>query len=164
MELRIGHGFDIHAFSDDPECRLVLGGVHIAGAQGLEGHSDADVIAHACADALLSPAGMKDIGVHFPDSDDRWRGADSMAMLSHTVELLKDARFRILNVDITVVAEQPKISPHRTAIEQSMTQTLGAQVTVKGKRAESLGAIGRSEGIAAFALALLELTEKVTVQ
>jgi len=154
--IRVGHGFDVHRFADDGTRRLRLGGVDIPGGPGLAGHSDADVIAHAVADALLGGAGRGDIGELFPDSDPAWAGADSMALLARVVALVTGDGWGVANVDVTVVAEAPKIAPHRAAIETSLTGVVGAPVTVKGKRAEGMGALGRQEGIACWAVALLE--------
>lgn len=161
MTLRIGHAFDIHKFSDDPDRTLVLGGITFDGP-GLVGHSDADVLAHACTDAILSPAGLGDIGQHFPDTDPEWAGADSIAMLRHAVSLLHDRRASVVNIDLTVVAERPKIAPARGPIEQLLTEVVGAPVTVKGKRAEGLGALGRAEGIACWAVALIDIDEETS--
>lgn len=157
MNLRIGHGFDVHPFSDDAERPLVLGGVVFEGARGLVGHSDADVIAHACTDAILSPAGLGDIGQMFPDTDPALAGADSIEMLRHAVSLLADIGAGVVNVDVTVVAEAPKLAPRRGEIQDLLAGVIGAPVTVKGKRAEGLGALGRSEGIACWAVALIEV-------
>ena len=157
MSLRIGHGFDVHPFSDDPDRTLVLGGVIFDGAAGLVGHSDADVIAHACIDAILSPAGLGDVGSLFPDTDPALAGADSIAMLAEAVSLLNERDIHVVNIDVTVVAEQPKIAPRRAELEQRLSATVDAPVTVKGKRAEGLGALGRSEGIACWAVALIEV-------
>ena len=151
--MRIGQGFDVHPFSDDAGRRLVLGGVELDGP-GLRGHSDADVLAHAIADALLGAAGLGDIGQHFPDTDPAWRGADSIELLRHVVGLLDG--WRIANVDCTVVLEAPKLAPHRQRIQDVLSAAVGAPVSVKAKRAEGLGAIGRGEGIACWAIALLE--------
>jgi 2-C-methyl-D-erythritol 2,4-cyclodiphosphate synthase len=153
--LRIGQGFDLHPFSDDPERRLVLGGVEFPGERGLAGHSDADVIAHAVTDALLGAAGMGDIGQHFPDTDPTLAGADSIGMLGQAVADVRAAGWVLQNVDCTVVLEAPKLAPRRDAISGRLSATVGAPVTVKGKRAEGLGALGRSEGVACFAVALL---------
>jgi 2-C-methyl-D-erythritol 2,4-cyclodiphosphate synthase len=153
--LRIGQGFDVHRVSSDDSRRLVLGGVHFVGEAGLEGHSDADAIAHAITDALLSAAGLGDIGEHFPDTDPTWRGADSMKMLGQVVGLVRGSGHEIVNVDCTVIAEAPKLSPRKTEIISALTKVIGAPVTVKGRRAERLGALGRREGIAAFSVALL---------
>ena len=154
--IRVGHGFDVHRFADDGVRPLRLGGVEVPSRRGLAGHSDADVIAHAVADALLGGAGRGDIGELFPDSDPAWAGADSMALLAQVVALVTGDGWVVANVDATVVAEAPKIAPHRGAIEQHLTATVGAPVTVKGKRAEGMGALGREEGIACWAVALLE--------
>jgi 2-C-methyl-D-erythritol 2,4-cyclodiphosphate synthase len=154
--IRVGHGFDAHRFAEEPGRPLRLGGVEVPGHRGLAGHSDADAIAHAVADALLGAAGRGDIGELFPDSDPAWAGADSMALLATVVALVTGDGWSVANVDVTVVAEAPKIAPHRAAIEQRLTGTVGAPVTVKGKRAEGMGALGRQEGIACWAVALLE--------
>lgn len=154
-DLRVGQGFDIHRFSDDPSRVLVLGGCVFEGEPGLAGHSDADAIAHACADALLGAAGLGDIGVHFPDTADEWAGADSMRLLAHTVEMIRDKRWHVANIDCAVICERPKLAPRRDEMQQLLHDIVGAPVTIKGNRAEKLGAIGRSEGIACFATALL---------
>jgi 2-C-methyl-D-erythritol 2,4-cyclodiphosphate synthase len=153
--LRIGQGFDLHPFSDDPARRLVLGGVEFPGERGLAGHSDADVIAHAVTDALLGAAGLGDIGQHFPDTDPALAGADSIGMLGQAVADVRAAGWAPQNVDCTVVLEAPKLAPRRDAISERLSATVGAPVTVKGKRAEGLGSLGRSEGVACFAVALL---------
>lgn len=154
-ELRVGQGFDVHAFTDDPERVLVLGGCTFPGERGLAGHSDADVIAHACADALLGAAGLGDIGMHFPDTDPEWSGADSMRLLATVVERVTNDRWDIMNIDCAVVCEHPKLAPRRDEIQRNLTGVVGAPVSVKGNRAEQLGAIGRSEGIVCLAVALL---------
>ena len=153
--MRVGHGFDVHPFTDDPDRVLVLGGVTFPGERGLRGHSDADVLAHACADALLGAAGLGDLGRHFPDSDPQWAGADSLALLAEVVRLVGAAGWTVANVDCTVVAEAPRIAPHREAMEAALSTAAGAPVSVKATTAEGLGAIGRGEGIAAQAVALL---------
>ena len=153
MTPRVGLGFDIHPFSADPTRRLKLGGVELEGP-GLAGHSDADAVAHAVTDALLGAAGMGDIGSHFPDTDPAFARADSMELLARTV-LTVSTRFEIGNVDVTVVIEAPKLAPHREAMQARLTEVLGAPASIKAKRAESLGAIGRAEGVACFAVALL---------
>jgi 2-C-methyl-D-erythritol 2,4-cyclodiphosphate synthase len=155
MTLRVGNGFDVHAFTDDPERALVLGGVTLAGERGLQGHSDADVVAHAVADALLGAAGLGDIGSHFPDTDTRWRGADSLTLLAHVVGLVGAEGWSIGNVDTTVVLEAPRLAPHKAAMEERLSGVAGAPVSVKAKRAEGLGALGRGEGVACFAVAVL---------
>ena len=153
--LRIGQGFDVHPFSGDADRRLVLGGVSFAGLPGLAGHSDGDVIAHAVTDALLGAAGLGDIGKHFPDTDPAWAGADSVGLLRRAVAALHDAGWYPQNVDCTVVLEEPKVAAQRVAIEARLGDAVGAPVTVKGKRAEGLGALGRAEGIACIAVALV---------
>lgn len=154
-DIRVGQGFDVHPFSDDPDRPLVLGGITIPGAKGLIGHSDADAVAHAITDALLGAAGLGDIGHHFPDTDPAWRGANSMNMLAATVALVRDRGWSIANVDTSVVLETPKLAPYRNEMVKALTETVGAPVSVKAKRAEGLGALGRREGIACFAVALL---------
>ena len=157
MSIRIGHGFDIHPFSDDAARVLVLGGVTFPGEMALHGHSDADVIAHACTDAILSPAGLGDIGQLFPDTDAAFAGADSMLLLAEALNQLHAMGGSVVNIDITVVAESPKLAPRKAEIEQRLTVALGAPVTMKGKRAEGLGALGRAEGIACWAVALIDV-------
>lgn len=153
--IRVGQGFDVHRFSDDPTRPLVLGGCVFEGHVGLDGHSDADAVAHACADALLGAAGLGDIGQHFPDTDPRWKGADSIALLRHVVGLVSSEGWSIGNVDCSVICESPKLAPLRNAMQQRLSDAVGAPVSVKGRRAEGLGAIGRREGIACFAVAVL---------
>ena len=153
--VRVGQGFDIHRFSDDPKRLLVLGGVTFEGVRGLEGHSDADAIAHACADALLGAAGLGDIGQHYPDTDPAWKGADSLAILRDVASKLSVLGWRISNVDCSVVCEEPRIGPHRDAMIALLSAAAGAPISVKGRRAEGLGSIGRGEGIACFASALI---------
>jgi 2-C-methyl-D-erythritol 2,4-cyclodiphosphate synthase len=154
-DIRVGHGFDIHRFSDDPTRPLVLGGVVFEGARGLDGHSDADAIAHAVADALLGAAGLGDIGEHFPDTDEQWKGADSIALVGHVAGLLRADGWNIGNVDCSVVCEAPKLAPHRAAMQARLSGACGAPVTVKGRRAEGLGTLGRHEGIACWAVAVI---------
>jgi 2-C-methyl-D-erythritol 2,4-cyclodiphosphate synthase len=154
--VRVGLGFDVHPFSDDPSRKLILGGVHLAGERGLAGHSDADVVAHAIADALLGAAGLGDLGQHFPDTDPAWAGADSLAILAAVVGLLADDGWSPGNVDCTVVLEAPKLAPHRDEMVQRLSAVVGAAVSVKATRAEGLGAIGRGEGVACWAVALVE--------
>lgn len=152
--LRVGQGFDVHRFADDDR-PLVLGGVTIPGERGLLGHSDADAVAHAVADALLGAAGLGDIGMHFPDIDPRWKGADSLKLLREVTSLVARDGWRVENVDVNVVCERPKIAPHRADMQENLSAAVGAPVSVKGRRAEGLGAIGRAEGIACLAVALL---------
>ena len=152
--MRVGQGFDIHRFADDDR-PLVLAGVHIPGERGLHGHSDADAIAHAVSDALLGAAGLGDIGEHFPDSDPQWKGADSMQILRQVVGKVRAAGWRVENVDVNVICERPKIAPHRAAMQANLAAAVGSPVSVKGRRSEGLGSIGRVEGIACMAVALL---------
>lgn len=155
MSVRVGQGFDIHAFSDDPARPLVLGGVSFPGERGLVGHSDADVVAHACADALLGAAGLGDLGRHFPDTDPEWAGADSIALLGEVAGRVRSAGWAPGNVDCAVVCERPRLAPRRDEMEQRLSAAVGAPVTVKGNRAEGLGALGRAEGIACWAVAVV---------
>ena len=159
MNVRVGQGFDVHRFSDDPARPLVLGGVTFAGARGLVGHSDADAAAHAVTDALLGAAGLGDIGQHFPDTDPQWAGVDSLVLLRHVAALLRDDGWTIGNVDCAVVCEEPKLAPHKAEMERRLTEAAGGPVTVKGRRAEGLGAIGRREGIACWAVAVITRLE-----
>lgn len=158
MSMRVGLGFDVHPFADPGDGRpLVLGGVTIDGARGLAGHSDADVVAHAVADALLGPAGLPDLGTLFPASDEQHRGASSMAMLRDVVARVGAAGWRVANVDVVVAAEQPRLAPHVDAMRANLAAVLGdAAVSLTPKHAEGVGAVGRGEGIAAWAVALLE--------
>lgn len=153
--IRVGQGFDVHRFSDDPSRPLVLGGVTFPAHRGLHGHSDADVAAHAVTDALLGAAGLGDIGEHFPDTDPQWQGADSIELLRHAAGLLRDAGWVVGNVDCAVVCEQPQLAPRRAEMQQRLSEAAGGAVTVKGRRAERLGALGRGEGIAAWAVAVI---------
>ena len=150
---RVGQGFDIHPFSSDPARRLVLAGVVLPGP-GLAGHSDADVVAHAVSDALLGAAGMGDIGTHFPDTDPAFAGVDSMDLLARVVLSVSEL-FQIGNVDVTVILEAPKIAPHREDMQRRLSDVVGAPVSLKAKRGEGLGAIGRREGVACLAVALV---------
>ena len=153
--LRVGQGFDVHRFSEDPARPLVLGGVVFQGEPGLDGHSDADAVAHAVADALLGAAGLGDIGSWFPDDDPATAGADSMVLLARVVAGVRAEGWTVANVDCTVVCEAPKLAPRRAELQERLTAVVGAPVTVKGKRAEALGALGRKEGIACLAVSLL---------
>jgi 2-C-methyl-D-erythritol 2,4-cyclodiphosphate synthase len=154
--MRVGQGFDVHAFSDDDARRLVLGGVTFEGERGLAGHSDADAVAHACADALLSACGLGDLGELFPDTDERWRDADSLELLQQVMDRVRAAGWAPVNVDCSVVCETPKLAPRRQEMGERLSTVVRAPVTVKGKRAEGLGALGRGEGIACWAIALVE--------
>ena len=153
--LRIGHGFDIHRYSDDPNRRLVLGGEYFVGYRGLIGHSDADVISHACTDAILTAADLGDIGSMFPDSDPDLAGADSVELLGKAAGVVGAEGWNIINVSCTVVLDSPKIAPRRDVIQKRLSQAINAPVTVVGCRSEGVGALGRGEGIAAWAVALI---------
>jgi 2-C-methyl-D-erythritol 2,4-cyclodiphosphate synthase len=153
---RVGMGLDVHAFSDDPARKLVLGGVEFVDERGLAGHSDADVVAHAVADALLGAAGLGDLGDHFPDSDPAWQGADSITLLGRVVDELRGAGWRPANVDCAVLLEAPRMAPHRAAMQERLAAVVGAPVSVKATTAERLGAFGRGEGVACWAVALVE--------
>ena len=155
--MRIGQGYDVHALVKGR--RLVVGGVAIAFEKGLAGHSDADVLIHAVCDALLGAAALGDIGAHFPDTDPKYKDADSRVLLREVGKKIRVAGFSIANLDATIVAQAPKMAPHIPAMVANLAADLGlksAQVNVKAKTAERLGALGRGEGIAAEAIALLE--------
>ena len=155
MSVRVGQGFDVHPFDAEANRPLRLGGIEFPGATPLRGHSDADVVAHAVIDALLGAAGLGDIGTHFSDTDPQWKDADSIGLLAEAVTMVRAAGWQPGNVDCTVIAEAPKVAPRRAEIEDRLSSTVGAPVTVKAKRAEGLGAIGRGEGIACFAVAIV---------
>ena len=155
-KLRIGQGYDVHAFAEGR--KLIIGGVEIPFERGLDGHSDADVLAHAVADAVLSAARLGDIGKLFPDTDDEWLGADSMRLLSIAAARVREAGFDIIDVDTVIIAQAPKMSPHRDAMRANLAAALGMDVDsvgVKATTTEYLGFEGRGEGIAATAVALL---------
>lgn len=154
--LRIGQGFDVHPFSPDPDRPLVLAGVTVEGSAGLAGHSDADAVAHALSDALLGAVGLGDIGHHFPDTDPTFAGADSMELLGHVVRLAAASGFAPVNADCTVLAERPKLAAYVDRMAARAAEVIGAPVSVKAKRGEGLGAIGRAEGIACMAVVLLK--------
>jgi 2-C-methyl-D-erythritol 2,4-cyclodiphosphate synthase len=155
QQVRVGQGLDVHPFSDDPHRPLVLGGVHFPGERALAGHSDADVVAHAVTDALLGAAGLGDIGEHFPDTDPALAGADSIELLRRAVAGVRASGWEPGNVDCSVVLDKPKLAPRRAEIQRILSEAVGAPVTVKGKRPEGLGALGRGEGIACFAVAIV---------
>jgi 2-C-methyl-D-erythritol 2,4-cyclodiphosphate synthase len=159
--LRVGEGFDVHRFSDDAERPLVLGGVVVTGegARGLVGHSDADALAHAVADAVLGAAGLGDLGAHAPDTDPRWLGADSIAILAEMVARARSAGWSVVNADCTVVAERPHLAPFVGRMADRLSAALGAPANVKATRAEGLGALGRAEGVASRAVVLLAAAE-----
>ena len=155
--LRIGHGFDVHAFAEGRE--LVLGGVHVPAARGLLGHSDADVVAHALMDAVLGALRAGDIGRLFPDTDPAFEGADSLKLMARVVDLVRDRGWRVVDADCTIAAQAPKLAPYRDEMRANMAAALGVgveQVGVKATTTERLGFVGREEGIAAWAVALLE--------
>lgn len=155
--MRIGQGFDVHALV--PGRKLIIGGVDIPFARGLLGHSDADVLLHAVTDALLGAAGLGDIGRHFPDSDPRFKDADSRQLLRETVRLIERAGYRVVNVDATVIARAPRMAPHVAAMAANIAADIGIEagcVNIKAKTTESLGFTGRGEGIAAQVIALIE--------
>jgi 2-C-methyl-D-erythritol 2,4-cyclodiphosphate synthase len=157
-ETRVGMGYDIHRIVDGRP--LVLGGVHFDSAWGLDGHSDADVVLHAIGDALLGATGLGDLGTHFPPGEPRWKDASSLDLLRHIAELLARKGARIVNVDAMVVAEAPKIAPHRDAMRANIAGALGVsadRVSVKATTNEQLGALGRREGMAAMAVALVQV-------
>jgi 2-C-methyl-D-erythritol 2,4-cyclodiphosphate synthase len=152
--LRTGLGYDCHRLV--PGRRLILGGVQIDHEAGLDGHSDADVLTHAIIDALLGAAALGDIGEHFPDTDERYRDADSIGLLRATMQLLGERGLEVVNVDATVVIERPKLAPHREAIRTSLADAIGIElerVSVKATRGEGMGFVGRGEGAAALAIA-----------
>ena len=157
--MRIGHGYDVHRLV--PGRDLILGGVRLDYPLGLDGHSDADVLTHAVMDALLGAAGLGDIGRHFPDSDPAYEGADSLLLLAHVRNLLESRGFRVGNIDVTVIAQAPKLAPHIPKMIQNLAGTLSidpSRVNVKATTEEHLGFTGRGEGISCHAVCLLEET------
>ena len=158
-KIRIGQGYDVHRLVEGR--RLILGGVDIPHTKGLDGHSDADVLAHAIADALLGAAALGDIGKHFPDTDPAYKGADSLKLLSRVTEILGDHGFAVSNVDATVIAQAPKLAPHIEKMRENLAAAMGLpvdRVSVKATTEEKLGFSGRGEGISAQAVCLI--TEK----
>jgi 2-C-methyl-D-erythritol 2,4-cyclodiphosphate synthase len=156
--LRIGIGFDQHRFATEEDARrsLVLGGVRFDAEHCLDGHSDADVVAHAVSDAILGAAGLGDMGAHFPDTDPRWQGADSLSLLTQVVGLVRQAGLGLVNADCTVVCEVPRIAAVREIMMERLSAAAEGPVHVKATRPEGLGSLGRVEGIACLAVALLE--------
>lgn len=157
MNMRVGFGYDIHRVAAGRP--LVLGGVHFESEWGLDGHSDADVLLHAIGDALLGAAGLGDLGSHFPPGDPRWKDASSLELLARIRALLERASAKVINVDAMVVAEAPKLAPHRETMCANIARALAIpadRVSVKATTNEQLGALGRSEGLAAMAVALVE--------
>jgi 2-C-methyl-D-erythritol 2,4-cyclodiphosphate synthase len=155
--VRVGIGFDAHPF--DPTRPLVLGGVRIEGTWGLRGHSDADALLHAICDACLGAAALGDLGDHFPDTDARWKGAPSAALLARVLELVREKGLRVAQMDATVIAERPRLAPHRAAMRERLALLLGVEeefVSVKATTTNGLGALGRAEGVAALAVVRLE--------
>lgn len=161
MSMRVGSGFDAHTFSGDADRPMILGGVTIPDSPGLVGHSDADAVAHACTDAILGAAGLGDIGSIFPDTDPTNAGADSLVMLADAAGRAEAAGWSIVNIDCTIVAERPKVAPHRAEMQARLTEATGAPVSVKATTTEGMGAFGRGEGIGCWAVALLEGGEQV---
>jgi len=161
MSLRVGQGFDVHAFSEGR--KLILGGVHVPYARGLAGHSDADVLTHAVCDALLGAAGLGDIGHFFPDTDDRYKDADSLQLLTRVMRLVRKRGLEVVNVDTTILAQEPKIAPFVTTMRTNMAVIIGVDVAclgVKASTTEHLGFVGRKEGVAAMAVVLLETQDR----
>ncbi len=155
--MRVGMGFDIHRLAVGRP--LVLGGVEIPAPKGLEGHSDADVLLHALCDALLGSVGEGDIGTYFPDADPQWKGASSRVFVEKALELVKARGLSVVNVDFTVVAEEPKLAPHRSAIREALAKLLRVapdRVNLKAKTMEGLGPIGEGQAIGCYAVVLLE--------
>jgi len=156
VKIRVGQGFDVHRFAAEGDDRaLVLGGVTFAGERGLVGHSDADAVAHAISDALLGAAGLGDLGMHFPDTDAKWKGVASTEILTRVVDMVRAAGWTIGNVDCNIVTESPKIAPRREEMQEKMTAIVGAPVSIKGRRAEQMGALGRREGLMCLAVAIV---------
>jgi len=156
MNIRIGQGYDVHAFGDGDH--VVLGGVRVPHERGVIAHSDGDVVLHALCDAMLGALALGDIGQHFPPSDERWRGADSRTFLRHCNQLIAQRGYRVGNCDVTVVCERPKVGPHAQAMREAIAADLGIAadaVSVKATTSEKLGFTGRGEGIAATAVCLL---------
>jgi 2-C-methyl-D-erythritol 2,4-cyclodiphosphate synthase len=156
--IRCGIGYDVHRLAEGR--KLILGGVEIAHSHGLEGHSDADVLLHAIADALLGAIGAGDIGQHFPDTDESLRGISSIEILKRVLKMLAEKRARVVNIDATVLAEEPQLAPHVAAMRKKIADAISASdsnVSVKATTNERLGAIGRGEGIAAIAIASVEV-------
>jgi len=154
--LRIGNGYDLHRLVAGRP--LVLGGVTIPFEKGLQGHSDADAVCHAVTDAILGAAGAGDIGRHFPDTDPAWKDADSIALLRRAGQIVRDAGYAIVNVDVTVIAQRPKLSPHAEAMQRNLSDALGivpGQISVKGKTNEGVDSMGAGESIAVHAVALI---------
>lgn len=156
-KIRIGHGYDVHKLVEGR--RLILGGVDIQYEKGLLGHSDADVLLHAISDSLLGAAALGDIGKHFPDTDDAYKNADSLVLLSRVNDIIKSAGYQVSNIDATVIAQAPKLAPHIEQMRKNIAKTLSidiADVSVKATTEERLGFTGRGEGISAHAVCIIE--------
>ena len=155
--MRIGHGYDVHRLVPDRE--LILGGVPIPFESGLLGHSDADVLTHAVMDALLGAASLGDIGMHFPDSDESYRGTSSLSLLKEVMKLLAEKNYRVASLDCTIIAQRPKLAPHRAEMLDNLARVIGIsrdRINIKATTEEGLGFTGRAEGIAAHAVCILE--------
>jgi len=155
--MRIGHGYDVHKLVEGRD--LILGGVKIEHSLGLLGHSDADVLLHAVSDALLGAAGLGDIGKHFPDTDPRYKGADSLKLLEIVAQRVKEAGYRVSNIDVTMIAQRPKLRPHIEQMEANIARAVGvdvSRVNVKATTEEKLGFTGTEQGMACHAVCLLE--------
>lgn len=155
--IRIGHGYDVHAFAENRKC--IIGGVDIPCEKGLLGHSDADVLLHAISDSLLGAAALGDIGKHFPDTDPKFKGADSLELLKHVVGLVNEKGYSVVNIDATIIAQMPKMAPHIDRMRQNIADALKVDVdfvNVKATTEEKLGFTGRKEGISAHCVCLIE--------
>ncbi len=155
--LRIGHGYDVHAFAENRKC--IIGGVDIPCEKGLLGHSDADVLLHAISDSLLGAAALGDIGKHFPDTDEKYKGADSLVLLKHVYGLIDSLGYKVVNIDATIIAQMPKMAPHIDAMRSNIAEALNVDVdfiNVKATTEEKLGFTGRKEGISAHCVCLIE--------
>ena len=155
--MRIGHGYDVHRFCDDR--KLIIGGVQIDYQKGLLGHSDADVLLHTICDSLLGAAALGDIGAHFPDSDPKFKDIDSMILLENTALLLKQKGYKVINIDATIIAQEPKMSPHIHIMRQNISEAVGMDidcVSVKATTEENLGFTGKKEGIACHCVCLID--------
>jgi len=154
---RIGNGYDVHRLVEGR--KLILGGVNIPHSLGLDGHSDADVLCHALCDSLLGASGAGDLGKHFPDTDDQWKGVSSLVLLEETAKIIAKRGYQITNIDTTIVAQQPKLAPHIQAMTRNIAECLkilSDQVNIKATTTENLGFTGREEGISAYAVVLLQ--------
>ena len=155
--MRIGHGYDVHAFAENRKC--IIGGVDIPCEKGLLGHSDADVLLHAISDSLLGAAALGDIGKHFPDTDEKYKGADSLVLLKHVYGLIDSLGYKVVNIDATIIAQMPKMAPHIDAMRKNIADALAVDVdfiNVKATTEEKLGFTGRKEGISAHCVCLIE--------